>query len=268
MDIKDLNKSQLILLTLLVSFVTSIATGITTVSLLEQAPPAVSRTINHVVERTIEKVVPGTSKTDTIVIRQDDLIVNAVSKNTPSLGVIRTKETADAKSNILGVGFVISNDGYFVTDSGLVSGTGSYEAVIDGNTFPLALVKQEKESALLKADLSQQKNIKNLSAVTFGKSANVKVGQTVVALTRDPVAIAQGIVSEILQSEGTKEIPSHVTEIKVGETLASRYDGAPVFDVDGSVIGMIVKDETGYKILSEAELIQPEGDAKSANLTK
>jgi len=38
MDIKDLNKSQLILLAVLLSFVTSIATGITTVTLMQQAP--------------------------------------------------------------------------------------------------------------------------------------------------------------------------------------------------------------------------------------
>ena len=35
---EHLNKQQLILLTLLISFVTSIATGIVTVSLMDQAP--------------------------------------------------------------------------------------------------------------------------------------------------------------------------------------------------------------------------------------
>jgi hypothetical protein len=58
MDIKDLNKSQLILLALLISFVTSIASAIATVSLLEQAPAPVTQTINRVVQQTIEKIVP------------------------------------------------------------------------------------------------------------------------------------------------------------------------------------------------------------------
>ncbi|MDQ5922611.1 MAG: serine protease Do [Patescibacteria group bacterium] len=58
MDIKDLNKSQLILLAILLSFVISIATGITTVTLMEQAPPSITIPITRVVKETVEKVVP------------------------------------------------------------------------------------------------------------------------------------------------------------------------------------------------------------------
>lgn len=58
MDVKELNKSQLILLALLLSFVTSIATGITTVTLLEKAPESVAVPINRIVRETVEKIVP------------------------------------------------------------------------------------------------------------------------------------------------------------------------------------------------------------------
>src|SRR3989344_2769244 len=56
MNIEELSKSQLVLLTILVNFVTSVATGILTVSLLDTAPPLCSQAVNRGVERPIEAV--------------------------------------------------------------------------------------------------------------------------------------------------------------------------------------------------------------------
>ncbi len=68
MDIKELNKTQLILLSLLITFIVSIATGIVTVSLMQQMPKSVPKTINNIIQRTIEKVttiqVPAPNKTN------------------------------------------------------------------------------------------------------------------------------------------------------------------------------------------------------------
>jgi len=69
MDIKELNKTQLILLTLLITFVVSIATGIVTVTLMQQMPKSATQTITNVIQRTIERVNTVTEvDTDTPVV--------------------------------------------------------------------------------------------------------------------------------------------------------------------------------------------------------
>jgi cell shape-determining protein MreC len=58
MDLKDLNKSQLILLTILLSFIVSIATSVTAISFMQQTPKSVTIPINKVVRETVEKIIP------------------------------------------------------------------------------------------------------------------------------------------------------------------------------------------------------------------
>ncbi|MEX2052527.1 MAG: hypothetical protein WD991_02430 [Candidatus Paceibacterota bacterium] len=62
MDLNDLNKSQLILLAILLSFVTSIATGITTVTLMQQAPASITVPINRVIRETVQQMAPESSQ--------------------------------------------------------------------------------------------------------------------------------------------------------------------------------------------------------------
>lgn len=77
MDVKDLNKSQLILLAILLSFVTSIATGITTVTLMQQAPASFTVPVTRIVRETVEKIVPAEStKTQTLSAEEKKLLAD------------------------------------------------------------------------------------------------------------------------------------------------------------------------------------------------
>src|SRR3989338_10590100 len=120
MDIEHLSKSQIVLLTLLVSFVTSIATGIITVSLMDQAPPAIAQTVNRIVERTVEKVVQTgqaassvVTTEKTIVVKESELIAKAVEKVRPSLVHIYA---SSSEPLFLGLGIVVDTDGDIVSD--------------------------------------------------------------------------------------------------------------------------------------------------------
>ena len=104
----------MLLLTLLLSFVTSIATGIMTVSLLNEAPPEITQTINRVVEKTIERVVsvemPGKGdrgiKEVTIVVKEEDLVIDSIEKNSKS--IVRLFLNG---SEFYGLGVTLSSNG-------------------------------------------------------------------------------------------------------------------------------------------------------------
>ena len=149
MDIKELNKTQLILLAILLSFVTSIATGITTVTLMQQAPASFTTPINRVVQQTIEKIeqVEGKTTVQTVIIKEEDLVVDAIAKNKSSVFSI-TKEAQDADLKTIeigaGRGFAISTDGIIVTDSTFILDKEVYYVKNDSGKFKADFISTDK----------------------------------------------------------------------------------------------------------------------------
>jgi len=108
---EQLNNQQIVLLVLLVSFVTSIATGIVTVTLMQQVPSGITQTINRVVEKTVETVVPGETNIivgDSLGENSDDL-VKLIKSYTPSI------VTVSSTSGLDRTGFVSSSEGHIIT---------------------------------------------------------------------------------------------------------------------------------------------------------
>src|SRR5437868_14630698 len=91
---EDLCKHELILVALLVSFVTALATGIVTVSLMGQAPQGVTQTISKVIERTIQVAAAGDTNTNTKTETSfDTQISNAIDIISPSIVKIRSSQS-------------------------------------------------------------------------------------------------------------------------------------------------------------------------------
>lgn len=116
MDIKDLNKSQLILLAILLSFVTSIATGITTVTLMQQAPASFTVPVTRIVRETVEKIVPSETlpKTQALSAEEKKLLADlkAIKPLTVTLFLkgLPTSETEVAEDKVLGTGLFLGDN--------------------------------------------------------------------------------------------------------------------------------------------------------------
>jgi len=264
---ESLNKQQLILLALLVSFVTSIATGIVTVSLMDQAPPGVTQTINRVVEKTIERVVQEPSKQaaavvtkETVVVKADDAIISAIEKNTGS--IVRIKEiTGEGISNFAGLGLVVSREGliaadisvaYRKTDAAGNTIAESYQGVfLDGRVFPLNIVFSNQSAGLLFLSpivQDKEKGVYRFAPPQFSV-AELKLGQAAVAISGDATnSVSTGIISSLVHrtvskaaDAGTSATPEAIKELVAIKTDIRSSDlvlGSILLNLSGAVIGM------------------------------
>lgn len=253
MEIEELTKMQIILLTLLVSFVTSIATGIVTVSLLDQAPPAVTQTINRIVERTIERVVPGESQgatiTKTIVVKENDIITDSIEKNSKHLVRISRKVVGGENEVFVGIGIIVSKDGLVSTDSSLIlPGYDYFVSLSHGGVYSVEIVLDAKVTTLLKI-VQDEDETTSFEAVTFSSDLGVlKLGQTVISLGgKNRTNVAIGIVSGLVEKNITIEVeredkePTIITVLSFIETSideSSVLSGSPLIDIFGEVIGI------------------------------
>lgn len=234
---EHLTKQQIILLALLVSFVSSIATGIVTVSLLDQAPPAVSQTINRVVERTIERVAPqATSTKEIIVVKDDEAVVDSIAKASKSIVEIRDV------SGFLGLGVIVSSSGTIVSNVG-TNASGLSARLSGGNVVSLSFVSQDSSSGLsvFKAEQGTGAAFRAYSSAILADSDSLKLGQSVVALTlKESPVVATGIVSHLAHSEeGDKSVTRIVANIR-----DPAFDSQAVLvNLLGEVVGLRTKTE-------------------------
>ena len=252
----ELNKNQIILLTLLVSFVTSIATGIVTVTLLDQAPPGVTQTINRIVERTVEKVVPGETRVSTVIkevpviVTEEELIVKAINHGAKSF--VRLINV-DNEELVWGGGFVVTG-GRVVALSKIFTLAGAttttviplkLKIVLDDGRKILAenlsarhqdgsVVGLAEAASLLAVFKIMDDQANELSDLELVEDDAV-IGQTVIALGADDrsgITAAVGIISGFLSS-GMTPAPLLMTN-----AASSENDGGPLLNIKGQVVGL------------------------------
>jgi len=111
MDVKELNKQQLILLAILLSFITSIATGIVTVTLMQRAPTSVTVPINRIVRQTVEKIVPADiMPTELALSEEQQKLLEELKAIKPLTVSLFLKGTTGTEDKILGTGLFLGDN--------------------------------------------------------------------------------------------------------------------------------------------------------------
>lgn len=147
-------------------------------------------------------------------------------------------ERQQSPSPAAGSGFIISADGYILTNNHVVEGAKEINVALSDRRERLAeVIGTDKLSdlALLKIDE------KDLPFVEMGSSENLEPGEWVVAIGSPfgfELSVTAGIVSAKGRSLPSMTTANYVPFIQTDVAINPGNSGGPLFDLDGKVIGI------------------------------
>ena len=151
-----------------------------------------------------------------------------------------TPQTREAQS--LGSGFIISADGYVVTNNHVITadGQGEVESITvktnDGTEYPAKLVGRDAASDLAVLKITAPRP---MPFVKFGDSRNVRVGDWVIAIGQPfglGGTVTAGIISAVYRATGSGS--AYDRYLQTDAAINRGNSGGPMFDMRGQVIGI------------------------------
>ena len=236
MNIEELSKSQLILLTILVNFVTAVATGILTVSLLDNSPAIVTQTVNRVVERTIETVAAAAPAAiiQAPAPSNQELVTAAIGAAASRTVAIYAADTGTSTPAI-SVGTYLSKARAVVT---VAQEALPNEALIEfPNGSYIAASLARRGAGIMIYGFADGAVLPKLTSPILVASSDLKLGETALALSNEGIA-STGIVAR-------------VSDKGVQTTLPNIGAGSVAVNLSGNVIGISLGETAGLLIGAE-----------------
>ena len=142
---------------------------------------------------------------------------------------------APQRSNALGSGFVVSADGYIVTNNHVIDGADQIEIEFySGETLPAEVVGTDPNTdvALLKVESD-----KAIPFVGFGNSDEARVGDWVLALG-NPLGQGFSASSGIVSARNRELSGTYDDYLQTDAAINRGNSGGPLFNLKGEVIGV------------------------------
>ena len=140
------------------------------------------------------------------------------------------------QATALGSGFIISSDGYIVTNNHVIEGADSVSVILHDDTELSAEIvgtDEKTDLALLKVTTTA-----SLPAVPWGNSDGARVGDWVVAIG-NPLGFGGTVTAGIISARG-RDIRSGPYDdyIQTDASINRGNSGGPLFNMDGEVVGI------------------------------
>ncbi len=145
-------------------------------------------------------------------------------------------EEKEYKQKGLGTGFIISEDGFVVTNNHVVDKADDIEVILeDGDKYEAKVVGKDPKTdlALLKIEAE-----KKLPFVEFGDSDKSKIGDWVIAIG-NPFGLGHTVTAGIISAKGRiLGIGNYDDFIQTDAPINPGNSGGPLFNLNGKVVGV------------------------------
>lgn len=146
------------------------------------------------------------------------------------------EEEDEQPENSLGSGVIVSADGLILTNNHVISSADQIEvALSDGSKSSATVVGTDPDTdvAVLKIDR------KNLPAITFSNSDQMKVGDVVLAIG-NPFGVGQTVTQGIISALGRNHLGINTFEnfIQTDASINPGNSGGALIDTNGNLIGI------------------------------
>ncbi len=145
------------------------------------------------------------------------------------------RQRGPRSASALGAGFVISEDGYVVTNNHVIAGADEIEVeFINGDIFPAKIVGTDAniDIAVLKIDADNP-----FDYVAFGNSDVARVGDWVMAMG-NPLGQGFSVSAGIISARNRELSGPYDDYIQTDAAINRGNSGGPLFNMDGEVIGV------------------------------
>ncbi len=151
-----------------------------------------------------------------------------------------------------GSGFIVSSDGYILTNAHVVRGADEVEVkLIDKRTFSAKVIGADNRTDVAVIKITANR----LPAVTLGDPTRLRVGEAVAAIG-SPFGFENSVTAGIVSAKG-RSLPSesYVPYIQTDVAINPGNSGGPLFNMRGEVVGInsqIYSRSGGYQGVSFA----------------
>jgi S1-C subfamily serine protease len=169
---------------------------------------------------------------------EEQLVINVYARVSPAVVCITA---ADQFGSCFGSGFVVDKEGYVVTNDHVAEAAGDLLVTLaDERTVPADLIGTDAGSdlAVLKIDVPPEE----LTAVQYGESSSLRVGQRAIAIG-NPFGLQRTVTTGVISSLG-RTLPRDDSDFQIAELIQTDAainpgnSGGPLLDSQGRVIGI------------------------------